>query len=62
MIEIKSLNHILTDYCVKSRTGSGTISASGGDGFAGGGGGRVSVDVFSRHDEPVFLVHGMVCQ
>lgn len=45
-----------------SRTGSGTVSASGGNGFAGGGGGRVSVDVFSRHDEPIFLVHGMARQ
>ena len=34
------------------------ISACGGDGFAGGGGGRVSVDVFSRHDEPKIYVHG----
>ncbi|KAK4388783.1 hypothetical protein Sango_2215300 [Sesamum angolense] len=27
-------------------------------GYAGGGGGRVSVDIFSRHDEPVIAVHG----
>lgn len=47
---------------MKCRTGSGKVSASGGNGFAGGGGGRVSVDVFSRHDEPIFLVHGMVYQ
>ncbi|XP_022893269.1 uncharacterized protein LOC111407817 isoform X2 [Olea europaea var. sylvestris] len=39
-------------------TGSGRISAIGGNGFAGGGGGRVSVNAFSRHDDPVFLVHG----
>lgn len=39
-------------------TGSGMISACGGNGFAGGGGGRVSVDVFSRHDEPKIYVHG----
>ncbi|KAI4316070.1 hypothetical protein L6164_024087 [Bauhinia variegata] len=39
-------------------TGSGRISACGGNGFAGGGGGRVSVDVFSRHDEPKIYVHG----
>ncbi|KAK7352920.1 hypothetical protein VNO80_18351 [Phaseolus coccineus] len=38
--------------------GSGIISACGGNGFAGGGGGRVSVDVFSRHDEPKIYVHG----
>lgn len=44
---------------VKSRTGSGRISACGGDGFGGGGGGRVSVDIFSRHDEPKIAVHGM---
>ncbi|MBA0816946.1 hypothetical protein Gohar_001553, partial [Gossypium harknessii] len=43
---------------VKSRTGGGRISASGGNGFAGGGGGRVAVDVFSRHDEPTIYVHG----
>lgn len=42
-----------------SRTGGGKISASGGNGFAGGGGGRVSVEIFSRHDDSVFLVHGM---
>lgn len=42
----------------KCRTGSGRISACGGDGYAGGGGGRVSVDVFSRHDEPGIFVHG----
>ncbi|KAL6555040.1 hypothetical protein OROGR_006298 [Orobanche gracilis] len=39
-------------------TGSGKVCASGGSGFAGGGGGRVSVNVFSRHDDPVFFVHG----
>ncbi|OIV96634.1 hypothetical protein TanjilG_28491 [Lupinus angustifolius] len=39
-------------------TGSGRISACGGDGFAGGGGGRVSVEVFSRHEEPKIYVHG----
>ncbi|KAL9313485.1 hypothetical protein ACSQ67_018937 [Phaseolus vulgaris] len=38
--------------------GSGIITACGGNGFAGGGGGRVSVDVFSRHDEPKIYVHG----
>ncbi|KAI8531022.1 hypothetical protein RHMOL_Rhmol11G0105400 [Rhododendron molle] len=38
--------------------GSGRISACGGNGFAGGGGGRVSVDIFSRHDDPKVLVHG----
>lgn len=43
---------------VKCRTGGGRISACGGDGYAGGGGGRVSVDVFSRHDEPTLSVHG----
>ncbi|XP_054796784.1 uncharacterized protein LOC129302133 [Prosopis cineraria] len=39
-------------------TGSGLISACGGKGYAGGGGGRVSVDVFSRHDGPKIYVHG----
>lgn len=42
-----------------SRTGSGIITAAGGNGFAGGGGGRVSINVFSRHDETDFFVHGM---
>ncbi|RVW52364.1 hypothetical protein CK203_072021 [Vitis vinifera] len=41
-----------------SRTGSGRISACGGNGFGGGGGGRISVDVFSRHDDPKIFVHG----
>lgn len=43
---------------MKRRTGSGRISAAGGNGFAGGGGGRVSINVFSRHDDLKFLVHG----
>lgn len=43
---------------MKSRTGSGRISAAGGNGFAGGGGGRVSINVFSRHDDAQFLIHG----
>uniref|UniRef100_A0A7N0V003 DUF8003 domain-containing protein n=1 Tax=Kalanchoe fedtschenkoi TaxID=63787 RepID=A0A7N0V003_KALFE len=38
--------------------GTGRFSACGGDGFAGGGGGRVAVDIFSRHDEPRLFVHG----
>lgn len=46
---------------MKSRTGSGLISACGGNGYAGGGGGRVSVDIFSRHDEPKIFVHGEPC-
>lgn len=45
-------------FLLKSRTGNGIMSACGGNGFAGGGGGRVSVDVFSRHDEPKISVHG----
>jgi hypothetical protein len=43
---------------VKNRTGSGRISATGGNGFAGGGGGRVSIHVFSRHDDTQIFVHG----
>lgn len=43
---------------MKSRTGSGRISAVGGHGFAGGGGGRVSINVFSRRDEPEIFSHG----
>ncbi|WZZ76610.1 hypothetical protein YC2023_087980 [Brassica napus] len=42
----------------KVRAGNGRISASGGDGYAGGGGGRVSVHIFSRHSEPKIFVHG----
>ncbi|KAL6985493.1 hypothetical protein U1Q18_018868 [Sarracenia purpurea var. burkii] len=38
--------------------GSGRMRACGGNGFAGGGGGRVSVDIFSRHDDPKIFVHG----
>lgn len=40
------------------RIGSGRISAAGGNGFAGGGGGRVSVKVISRHDNTQFFIHG----
>ncbi|KAF3651268.1 hypothetical protein FXO37_18087 [Capsicum annuum] len=39
-------------------TGVGRISACGGDGLSGGGGGRVSVDIFSRHDEPEIFAYG----
>ncbi|KAI3804675.1 hypothetical protein L1987_26398 [Smallanthus sonchifolius] len=39
-------------------TGSGKISACGGNGFGGGGGGRIATDVFSRHEEPKIFVHG----
>lgn len=50
-----------TKVCfVKCRTGTGRFSATGGDGFAGGGGGRISVKVFSRHDDTVFFVHGAI--
>ncbi|VAH03176.1 unnamed protein product [Triticum turgidum subsp. durum] len=38
--------------------GGGKISACGGNGLSGGGGGRVSIDVFSRHDDTCFFVHG----
>lgn len=47
-------------FIAKSRTGNGKISACGGNGYAGGGGGRVSVNVFSRHDEPTIYVHGEI--
>ena len=52
---------LTTLLLVKCRTGSGSISACGGSGFAGGGGGRISVDIFSRHDEPVISAYGMLC-
>lgn len=34
------------------------MSACGGSGFGGGGGGRVATDVFSRHEDPKIIVHG----
>ncbi|KAJ9167907.1 hypothetical protein P3X46_019497 [Hevea brasiliensis] len=43
---------------MRNSTGTGKISASGGNGFAGGGGGRVAINVFSRHDDTDFFVHG----
>ncbi|KAM0014674.1 hypothetical protein Hdeb2414_s0034g00726471 [Helianthus debilis subsp. tardiflorus] len=43
---------------MKNRTGSGILSASGGNGFAGGAGGRISVNVFSRHDDQTIVAHG----
>lgn len=43
---------------MKNRIGDGRISACGGNGYGGGGGGRISVDVFSRHDDPKIFVHG----
>lgn len=43
---------------VGGRHGAGKISASGGNGLAGGGGGRVSINVFSRHDDTQIFVHG----
>uniref|UniRef100_A0A0D3A2F5 Uncharacterized protein n=1 Tax=Brassica oleracea var. oleracea TaxID=109376 RepID=A0A0D3A2F5_BRAOL len=39
--------------------GNGRISASGGDGYAGGGGGRVSVHIYSRHSDPKIFNHGL---
>lgn len=39
-------------------SGNGSISASGGDGWGGGGAGRISMDIFSRHDDPEIAVHG----
>ena len=46
-------------FNVKCGAGVGHISACGGSGFAGGGGGRVSVHVYSWHYEPPVYVHGM---
>ncbi|GKC63278.1 hypothetical protein Tco_1095876, partial [Tanacetum coccineum] len=37
---------------------TGKISACGGNGFGGGGGGRIATDVFSRHEDPKIHVHG----
>lgn len=52
------LYHSMIFCCLECRTGMGRISACGGDGYGGGGGGRVSVDIFSRHDDPKIFVHG----
>jgi len=41
-----------------NRHGGGKISASVCGGLAGGGGGRVSINVFSRHDDTQIFVHG----
>ncbi|KAJ4908188.1 hypothetical protein Rs2_11846 [Raphanus sativus] len=38
-------------------TGIGQISACGGNGYGGWGGGRVSVNILSRHDDPKIFVH-----
>lgn len=43
---------------MKSRTGGGRLSAIGGNGFAGGGGGRIGVEVRRRHDDSEFFIHG----
>lgn len=43
------------------RTGKGSLSTSGGDGFAGGGGGRLSIDVYGRHDSLKIYCHGKTC-
>uniref|UniRef100_M8BRJ1 DUF8003 domain-containing protein n=1 Tax=Aegilops tauschii TaxID=37682 RepID=M8BRJ1_AEGTA len=48
----------LSDLLLGDRHGAGKISASGGNGLAGGGGGRVSINVFSRHDDTQIFVHG----
>lgn len=50
--------HTYNYFSVVSRTGSGRISAVGGNGFAGGGGGRVSIKVFSRRDDTDIFAHG----
>ncbi|GKB75472.1 phospholipid-transporting ATPase 2 isoform X1, partial [Tanacetum coccineum] len=39
------------------KTGTGKISACGGNGFGGGGGGRIATDVFSRHEDLKIYVH-----
>lgn len=50
---------IISVRSMKNRTGSGILSASGGNGFGGGAGGRISVNVFSRHDDQTFFAHGI---
>ncbi|KAB5514157.1 hypothetical protein DKX38_028063 [Salix brachista] len=58
MVSPWAFNVLVICLYAKSRTGGGRISACGGNGFAGGGGGRISVDIFSRHDDPQIFVHG----
>lgn len=41
------------------RKGFGTISAAGGRGWAGGGGGRISVHGYSNGQEVKVTVHGL---
>lgn len=53
------MNFLTITFLLEDRTGSGWISACGGNGFAGGGGGRISIDVFSRHDDTEYFIHGM---
>lgn len=53
------LVNYLFGFCfMKSRIGSGILSASGDNGFAGGAGRRISMNVFSRHDDQTFFAHG----
>lgn len=52
------MGFLMTTFLSENRTGSGWLSSSGGNGFAGGGGGRISINVFSRHDDTEFFVHG----
>lgn len=42
-----------------NRKGCGTISAAGGRGWAGGGGGRISVYGYSNVQEVKLTVHGL---
>lgn len=58
MVDLIWVSELKFSLLAKCRTGDGKISASGGNGLAGGGGGRISIDVFSRHDDVEFLVHG----
>ena len=55
---ILKISKVFAKFLVERRTGSGRISVAGGNGFAGGGGGRVSINVFSRHDVLQFFTHG----
>lgn len=46
-------------FLLLDRQGFGTISAAGGRGRAGGGGGRISVYGYSNQEDVKVTVHGL---
>eukprot|EP01018_Ginkgo_biloba_P007464 Gb_18852 [translate_table: standard] len=57
MMIVKSHDRGLVAFC---RKGTGTVSASGGTGWAGGGGGRIAIDCYSRQESVKIMVHGLL--